>query len=66
LRGWSSLDREGSVLYDPESDRIFIEELKKRVTVPLPIEEIDCNLEDPAAAEALVNAMTGLVKKKRD
>ncbi len=66
LKGWSSLDREGSVLYDPESDRIFIEELKKRVTVSLPIEEVDCNLEDPAAAEALVNAMTAFIDGKKE
>ena len=30
LKGWSSIDREGSVLYDPEQDRIFIRELKER------------------------------------
>jgi len=66
LKGWSSLDREGSILYDPAEDMKFIEELKKRVTVQLPIVEVDCNLEDPAAAETLVNAMIGLVKKKKD
>ncbi|RJR48443.1 MAG: hypothetical protein C4576_08420 [Desulfobacteraceae bacterium] len=65
LRGWSSLDREGSILYDPEADRKFIEELKKRVTVPLPIVEVDCNLEDPAFAEALVNSMAGFVKAQK-
>jgi uncharacterized protein (UPF0261 family) len=65
LRGWSSLDREGSVLYDPEEDRVFIEELKKRLTVPLPIEEVDCNLEDPATAEALVRAMVGFIEGER-
>ncbi|PKN64015.1 MAG: hypothetical protein CVU57_16550 [Deltaproteobacteria bacterium HGW-Deltaproteobacteria-15] len=65
LRGWSSLDREGSILYDPDSDRIFVEELKKRLTVSLPIEEVDCNLEDPAAAEALVNAMTAFIEAKK-
>jgi uncharacterized protein (UPF0261 family) len=64
LRGWSSLDREGSVLFDPESDRIFVEELKRRLTVPLPIEEVDCNLEDPATAEALVNSMVAYIEAK--
>ncbi len=69
LRGWSSLDREGSILYDPEEDRMFIQELKKHLTVPLPIEEIDCNLEDFDTAVALVNALfTSLEgkEKKRD
>ncbi|MGD9034519.1 MAG: Tm-1-like ATP-binding domain-containing protein, partial [Desulfobacteraceae bacterium] len=45
LRGWSSLEREGSVLYDPDEDQIFIEELKKNLRVPFEIEEVDCNLE---------------------
>jgi uncharacterized protein (UPF0261 family) len=65
LRGWSSLDREGSILYDPAEDRIFIEELKKNLTVPLPIEEVDCNLEDLDTAVALVNAMHGLIESER-
>jgi len=29
LRGWSQWDREDSILYEPESDKIFIRELKK-------------------------------------
>ncbi len=65
LRGWSSLDREGSILYNPEEDRIFIEELKRRLTVPLPIEEVDCNLEDQPTAEALVNAMTAFIEEQK-
>jgi len=39
--------------------------LKKRLTVSLPIEEVDCNLEEPAAAEALVNAMTAFIEAKK-
>jgi uncharacterized protein (UPF0261 family) len=62
LRGWSSLDREGSILYEPEDDRIFIEELKKHVAVPLPIEEVDCNLEDFDTAVALVNALVAFME----
>ncbi len=57
LRGWSSLDREGSILYDPQEDRLVVEELKKNLTVPLEIEEIDCNLEDFQTAKALVDSL---------
>ncbi len=62
LRGWSSLDKEGSILYDPSEDRIFIEELKKHVRVPLPIEEVDCNLEDFKTAVALVNSLISFME----
>ena len=64
LRGWSSLDREGSILYDPEEDRIFIEELKRNLKVPLPIEQVDCNLENLDTAVALVNAMHSLMESE--
>jgi uncharacterized protein (UPF0261 family) len=62
LRGWSSIDKPGSVLYDPEKDRIFVEELKKYLNPdsPLEIEEIDCNLEDREFSYALVESFERL------
>lgn len=65
LRGWSSLEREGSVLYDPEEDQIFIEELKNNLRVPLDIEAVDCNLEDFDTARALVNSLDRFIKEKK-
>jgi uncharacterized protein (UPF0261 family) len=70
LKGWSSLDREGSILYDPKEDQIFIEELKKHLHSPLEIEEVDCNLEDFDTAKALVNSLIYFIedgkKTKKD
>ncbi len=57
LKGWSSIDREGSLLYDPHSDQIFIEELKKHLRNGIEIQEIDCNLEDLPTAQALVDGL---------
>jgi uncharacterized protein (UPF0261 family) len=65
LRGWSSLDREGSVLYDPDEDQIFIDELKKNLRVPLEIEEVDCNLEDFDTAQVLVNSLDRFIKEQK-
>ena len=65
LRGWSSLDRKGSILYDPEEDQIFIEKLKKNLRVPIEIEEVDCNLEDFDTARALVNSLDRFMEEKR-
>jgi uncharacterized protein (UPF0261 family) len=31
LRGWSSLDRKGSVLHAPEEDKVFVDELRKNL-----------------------------------
>ena len=65
LRGWSSLEREGSILLDPEEDRIFIEALKKHLRVPLEIEDVDCNLEDFDTAQALVNSLIKFMKEEK-
>jgi len=66
LKGWSSLDREGSILYDPEEDQIFIEELKKNLRVPLEIEEVDSNLEDIETAKVLVESLDKYMKRTRE
>jgi uncharacterized protein (UPF0261 family) len=65
LRGWSSLEKEGSILLDPEEDRIFIEALKKHLRVPLEIEEVDCNLEDLDTAQALVDSLVKFMEEEK-
>lgn len=65
LRGWSSLEKEGSILLDPEEDRIFIEALKEHLSVPLEIEEVDCNLEDFDTAQALVNSLVQFMEEEK-
>ncbi len=59
------MEREGSVLYDPQEDRIFIEALKENLRVPLEIEEVDCNLEDMDTARALVNSLDKFMREKK-
>ena len=63
LRGWSSIDKPGSVLYNPEKDRVFFEELKAHLTAEIPIEEVDCNLEDHEFARALVESFDKMFKE---
>jgi uncharacterized protein (UPF0261 family) len=55
-RGWSSLDREGSILHAPAEDKMFTEELRKNLKQGIEIQEVDCNLEDPEFALELVSA----------
>jgi uncharacterized protein (UPF0261 family) len=63
LRGWSSADKKGSVLYSPDEDRAFAEELKKRLRPEIEIRELDCNLDDPEFAEALVESFIQIYEK---
>ncbi len=47
LKGWSSLDREGAALYDPQADRAFVETLKKELNPDVPLVEVDLHLNTP-------------------
>jgi len=61
LKGWSSLDAPGSILHDPEEDRLFVDELKNNLQKPVEIEEVDANLEEFKTAEALVNSLDAMM-----
>jgi uncharacterized protein (UPF0261 family) len=57
LKGWSSIDKEGDILHDPEQDHLFIQELKARLKPTVEIEEVNCNLNDMGTAQALVTSL---------
>lgn len=56
MKGWSSVDAPGGVTYDPDEDRVFLEELKNGLKKGINIIEVDANMEEPLFAEAVVNA----------
>lgn len=55
-KGWSSVDSPGNATYDPEEDGVFEEELRKGLNTDIEIVRVDVNMEDPAFAEAVVQA----------
>lgn len=55
LKGWSSVDKEGSVLYDPDANAAFTEELKKWLNKKEAVVEVDLHLYTPAFARRLVD-----------
>jgi uncharacterized protein (UPF0261 family) len=54
--GWSSVDSPGNPTYAPEEDRLFVEELSKKLKPEIRIQEIEANMEDPDFANAVVAA----------
>jgi uncharacterized protein (UPF0261 family) len=64
LRGWTSVDREGAPLYEPEMDMVFVSELRKRLKPEIEIREIDANIEDLAFAQAVVAAFEEVMRMK--
>jgi uncharacterized protein (UPF0261 family) len=61
-RGWSGIDCEGTVLYDPQEDRIFVEELKKHLRSDIEVREVDANLEEVPFAEAILKAFKEVMR----
>ena len=57
LKGWSSIDKPGDVLHDPQEDQLFVKELKSRLNPEIIVEEVDFNLEDMGYAQQLVSSL---------
>ncbi len=63
LKGWSSLDKEGMTLYDPEADQAFLQELKIHIKRNIPVIELDLHLNTREFAEEAVNQFLELYGK---
>jgi uncharacterized protein (UPF0261 family) len=55
LKGWSSLDKEGMPLYNPEADQAFLEELRIHLNKKISLIELDLHLNTREFAEEVVN-----------
>ncbi|MBW2217562.1 MAG: Tm-1-like ATP-binding domain-containing protein [Deltaproteobacteria bacterium] len=65
MKGWSGFDPPGGVLYSPEEDMIFVDELKRQINNDhIEIIEVDSHLEDPRFAKKLVEGFEDLMKTK--
>jgi uncharacterized protein (UPF0261 family) len=64
-RGFSSLGLEGGVLYEPESDQAFIDELKDKLDPAIEIIEVDTHINTPEFAQAVVEAAEQALKQMK-
>jgi uncharacterized protein (UPF0261 family) len=64
-KGWSEADKFGMELFDPETNRILVEELKKILNPEIPIEELDLHISDPAFASRAVEALDHMIRYHR-
>lgn len=56
-KGFSSLSVEGGALYDPASDQVFIDALKKHLDPAIKVLEVDTDINKPEFARAVVEAL---------
>jgi uncharacterized protein (UPF0261 family) len=66
LKGFSSLSTEGAPLCDTESDRAFATTLKKRLDPAIGFFEVDADINSPAFARVVADAMAQAFTSQQD
>ena len=61
-QGFSSLDREGNIFYDPVADRAFVEALKDSLKETIELKEINAHINDDEFARKLVDEFIELTR----
>lgn len=64
-KGWSTLSVKGQPLYDPGADKVFVEELGKRLNPDIEVRELDVALNTPECAMAIAETFYEMMKAKR-
>jgi uncharacterized protein (UPF0261 family) len=59
-QGWASIDREGTAVYAPEEDRVFIARLRELVGPHVEVQEVEANLEDQVFGDRVAEACLSL------
>jgi uncharacterized protein (UPF0261 family) len=62
IRGFSSLDCQGKIFYDPIADQAFIDSLKNCLKEAIDVKEIDAHINDDEFANAVANEFMDIVK----
>jgi uncharacterized protein (UPF0261 family) len=63
--GWSDADKVGMELFDPKTDQILVDELRKIITPDIPIEEMDVHISDLAFALRAVEVLDHMIRSRR-
>jgi uncharacterized protein (UPF0261 family) len=63
-KGWSEADKPGMEFFDPGTNRIFVEELRRILSPKIPIEEMDAHISDPAFAQRAVEILDHMIRTK--
>jgi len=63
-KGWSEADKPGMELFDPETNQIFVDELRRLLSPKIPIEEMDAHISDPAFALRAVEILDEMIRSK--
>jgi uncharacterized protein (UPF0261 family) len=65
LGGWSEADREGDVLFDPESSNAFCETLEQSLKSDVTVVKVDYHINDREFARKAVDMMISMIRGNR-
>ncbi len=65
-KGWSEADKPGAELFDPQTNQIFVEELRKTIHPDIPIEVVDAHISDLAFAQRAVELLDSMIRLTRE
>ena len=66
LKGWSSQDLEGRIIYDPVADAAFVARLKEKLTDPARVKEVDLHLYTSEFAQVAVDEFVRLYEEAKE
>jgi uncharacterized protein (UPF0261 family) len=66
LKGWSSQDLEGRIIYDPVADAAFVARLKEKLTDPARVKEVDLHLYTSEFAQVAVDEFVRLYEGAKE
>lgn len=64
LGGWSAVDKKGTDFYDGELDRVFVDELKKKLKADIEVVEEEEDLDTPEFAQAIVRVFDSIMANR--
>jgi uncharacterized protein (UPF0261 family) len=64
-KGWSEADKYRMELFDPETDQMFVEELRRIINPNIPLEEMDAHISDLAFALRAVEILDKMIRHHR-
>lgn len=64
-RGWSEADKEGMELYDPATDQVFVDEMRRLLKEGIPMEVMDVHISDPRFAARAVEIIDTMIRAPR-
>ena len=64
-RGWSGADEKDGPLYDPDTNRIFLQKFRKVLDSQIEIQEVDHHINDKAFGQIAATMMDNMVNRTR-